>query len=54
MMTLDNLTPDHALRWKAEDRRLGRSGIVMRKAGKSNVVAPIYVSYVGDVPKRQS
>jgi hypothetical protein len=34
-----------ALRWKAEDRRLGRSGSMMWQAGTSKVVAPTYVGY---------
>jgi hypothetical protein len=40
---LDNLKPDGALRWKAEDRRLGRLGSVMWKACTSKVVAPACV-----------
>jgi hypothetical protein len=39
-----NLRPGRALRWKAEDRRLGRAGNVMWQAGTSKVVAPAYVS----------
>jgi hypothetical protein len=31
--------PGGALRWKAEDRRLGRAGRVVWKAGTSKVVA---------------
>jgi hypothetical protein len=33
-----NLRPGGALRWKVEDRRLGRSGSVMLQAGTSKVV----------------
>jgi hypothetical protein len=43
MLRLDNLRPDGALRWKAEDRRLGRSGSVIWKAGTSKVVALVCV-----------
>jgi hypothetical protein len=43
MLRLDNLRPGGALRWKAEDRRLGRSGSVLWKAGTSKIVAPTYV-----------
>jgi hypothetical protein len=32
-----------ALRWKAEDRRLGRVGRVLWKSDKSKVVAPVCV-----------
>jgi hypothetical protein len=39
MLSLDNLRPDGALRWKTEDRWLGRSGSVMWKVGTSKVVA---------------
>jgi hypothetical protein len=37
---IDNLRSDEALRWKAEDCRLGRSGRGLWKAGTSKVVAP--------------
>jgi hypothetical protein len=37
---MDYLRPDGALRWKVEDRRLGRSGSVMWKAGTSKSIAP--------------
>jgi hypothetical protein len=40
MLRLDNLRPGRALRWKAENRRLGRSGSVMWKVGTFKVVAP--------------
>jgi hypothetical protein len=40
MLRLDTLRPDGALRWKTEDRLLGRSGSVMRKVGTSKVVPP--------------
>jgi hypothetical protein len=40
---MDNLRPDEALRWKADDRRLGRSGSVMSQAGTSKVVAHVCV-----------
>jgi hypothetical protein len=40
---LDNLRLDGALRWKVEDRRLGRLGSVMWKADTSKVVAPAYI-----------
>jgi hypothetical protein len=40
---LDNLRPDEALRWKAEDYRLGRLESVMWKADTFKVVAPICV-----------
>jgi hypothetical protein len=39
MLILDNLRPGRALRWKVEERRLGRTGSVMWKAGTSKVVA---------------
>jgi hypothetical protein len=42
---LDNLRPGEALRWKEEDRQLGRSGSVMWKVGTSKVVALACVSY---------
>jgi hypothetical protein len=41
--TLVKWRPGGALRWKAEDRRLGRAGRVMWKAGTSKVVAPACV-----------
>jgi hypothetical protein len=44
MLRLDNLSPGVALRWKVEDRLLGRSGSEMWKAGTSKVVAPACVS----------
>jgi hypothetical protein len=44
MLMLENLRPSRALRWKAEDRQLGRSGSVMWKDGTSKIVAPAYVS----------
>jgi hypothetical protein len=37
MLRFDNLRPGGALRWKAEDRRLGRSGSVMWKAAPVSV-----------------
>jgi hypothetical protein len=40
MLRLDNLRPDGALRWKIEDRQLGRSGSGMWKACNSKVIAP--------------
>jgi hypothetical protein len=40
MFRLDNLRSGGALRCKAEDRRLGRSGSVMWKASTSKIVAP--------------
>jgi hypothetical protein len=40
---LVNWRPDRTLRWKAEDRWLGRAGSVMWKAGTSKVVAPVCV-----------
>jgi hypothetical protein len=40
MLRLDNLRLGGALRWKVENRRLGRLGSVMYKAGTSKVVAP--------------
>jgi hypothetical protein len=40
---IDNLRPGGALRWKAEDRRLERSGNVMWQADISKVVAPACV-----------
>jgi hypothetical protein len=40
-----NLRLGGALRWKAEDRRLGRVGSVMWKAGTSKVVTPARVGY---------
>jgi hypothetical protein len=43
MLRLDNLRPDEALRWKSEDRRLGRLGSVMWKAGTSKIVTPTCV-----------
>jgi hypothetical protein len=42
-LRLDNLRLDGALRWKAEDRQLGRSRRVMWKARTSEVVAPACV-----------
>jgi hypothetical protein len=44
MLRMVNLRPDEAIRWKAEDRRLGRFGSVMWKAGTSKVIALIYIS----------
>jgi hypothetical protein len=41
---MDNLRPGGALRWKADDHRLGRSGSVMWLAGTSKVVAQACVS----------
>jgi hypothetical protein len=38
-----NPRPGRALRWKAEDHRLGRAGSVMWKADTSKVVAPACV-----------
>jgi hypothetical protein len=38
-----NLRPDGALRWKAEDRQLGRSVSVMWKASTSKFVTPVCV-----------
>jgi hypothetical protein len=40
---IDNLRPGGALRWKAKDCRLGRSGSVMWQVSTSKVVAPAYV-----------
>jgi hypothetical protein len=39
MLIYVNLRPDEALRWKAEDRGLGRSESVMWQACTSKVVA---------------
>jgi hypothetical protein len=44
MLSLDNLRPDGALRWKVEYHRLERLGSVMWKAGTSKVVAPACVT----------
>jgi hypothetical protein len=41
---LFKLRPGGALRWKAEDCRLGRAGSVMWQVGTSNVVALICVN----------
>jgi hypothetical protein len=41
---MDNLRPDGALRWKAEDRRLGRAGSVIWQADTSKIVAPTCVN----------
>jgi hypothetical protein len=41
---IDNLRSSGALKWKVEDRRLGRSGSVMWQAGTSKVAAPACVS----------
>jgi hypothetical protein len=41
---LFNLRSGGALWWKAEDRRLGRTGSVLCKDGTSKVVAPACVS----------
>jgi hypothetical protein len=38
-----NLRSGGTLRWKAEDRQLGRSGIVMWKVDTSKILAPVYV-----------
>jgi hypothetical protein len=40
MLRLDNLRPGGVLRWKAEDRQLGKSRSEMWKAGTSKVVLP--------------
>jgi hypothetical protein len=45
MLRLDNLRSDGALRWKAEDHRLGRSKSVMWNAGTSKFVSPACVGY---------
>jgi hypothetical protein len=37
---LDNLRPSGTLKWKVDDRQLGRSGSVMRKVSTSKVVDP--------------
>jgi hypothetical protein len=39
-----NLRPGEALRWKAEDRQLGKAGRAMWQVGTSKVVAPVGVS----------
>jgi hypothetical protein len=39
-LRLDNLRSGGTLRWKVEDRRLGRSESEMWKVGTSNVIAP--------------
>jgi hypothetical protein len=39
-----NLRPGGTLRWKVEDRRLGREGRVMWKFNTSKVVASAYVN----------
>jgi hypothetical protein len=39
-----NLRSGGAIRWKTEDRRLGRVGRVLWKADTSNVIDPAYVS----------
>jgi hypothetical protein len=44
MLRFVNLRPGGALRWKAEDCRLGRSGSVMWKVGTSKIVASTCVS----------
>jgi hypothetical protein len=38
-----DLRLEGVLRWKTEDRQLGRSESVMWKAGTSKVVSPIFV-----------
>jgi hypothetical protein len=43
MLIFYNLRLGRALRWKVEDRRLGRSGSVMWQASTSKTVAPTYV-----------
>jgi hypothetical protein len=43
MLRVDNLRPDGAFRWKADDHRLGRSGSVMWQVGTSKAVAPVYI-----------
>jgi hypothetical protein len=43
MLRLDNLRLGGALRWKAEDHRLGRLESVMWQADSSKVVAPACV-----------
>jgi hypothetical protein len=40
---MNNLRLGETLRWKMEDRRLGRSGSVMWQASISKVVSPAYV-----------
>jgi hypothetical protein len=41
---MDNLRPDETLRWKVENRRLGRSGSVMWQAGTFKAVTLTCVS----------
>jgi hypothetical protein len=40
MPSMDNMRPGRALKWKAEDHWLGRSGSEVWKADTSKVVAP--------------
>jgi hypothetical protein len=40
---MDNLRPGGALRWKVEDRQLGRSGSVLWQVSTSKVVAHVCI-----------